>query len=242
MVDTAFLSTAFLAFTGLVALCVAAMLLRTFRAGAGSLALVGLGAWLVYAGAFSYLGLLRDPSMRPPGVVLVVGPVFTCLVLVVGVFPSGKRLAAALPIAMLIGFQAFRIGVELAMGELHQLGLVPHLMTLAGGNVEMLVGLTAPLAAWIATRGARGRQIALLWNALGLLSLINIATRSVLSAPGPLNLLHTEVPNIGFGIFPYGLIPGFMAPLAFATHMLTFRAIRMAGKSPGTSRMAPLAS
>jgi hypothetical protein len=35
------------------------------------------------------------------------------------------------------------------------------------GNIEILIGFTAPLIAWIATRGARGRRIALAWNVVG---------------------------------------------------------------------------
>lgn len=61
---------------------------------------------------------------------------------------------------------------------------------------------------------------------IGLLSLANVAVRSVLTAPGPLNLVHTEVPNLAFGNFPFGLIPGFMAPLALALHVLALRAPR----------------
>ncbi len=230
MIDAAFLPTAFLAFTGLVAICVAALLLRTFRGAAGVFALAALATWLAYAGAFSWSGLLRDAAMRPPGMALMVGPVFAFLILIVGILPTGKRLAMALPAAVLIVLQVFRVGVELTIHELHGRGLAPQLLTLPGGNVEILVGLSAPLIAWIATRGAGGRRVALVWNALGLLSLINVAVRSVLSAPGPLNLLHTEVPNVAFGFFPYGLIPGFMAPLAFSLHMLTFRALSLAGR------------
>ena len=232
MTDASALPMIFLAYIGLVALVVAALLSRAFQGRSRIWALLALAIWLADVGAFSGLGWLRDPDARPPGMLLLVVPVFTALVLIVGVLPTGKRLAATLPVAWLIGFQVFRVGVELALAELHAQGLAPKLLTLAGGNVEILVALSAPLVAWIATRGLRGRRIALVWNGLGLLSLINVAARAVLSAPGPLNLLHTEAPNIAFGFFPYGFIPGFMAPLAFATHMLTFRALRAYDAAP----------
>jgi hypothetical protein len=236
MLDTTSLSAAFLGYVGLVAAFAGGMLLRTFRGGAGAVALAVLGLWLVYAGAFSWLGLLSDPGLRPPGAVRLVGPVFAALMLIIWVLPAGRRLAATLPVALLIGFQVFRVGVELTITELHHQGLVPKLLTLPGGNVELLVALSAPIFAWIATRGSSGRRIALGWNVLGLLSLLNVAARAVLSTPGPLNLIHTEVPTLAFSSFPFGLIPGFMAPLALAIHMLTFRALRLAGRtsaSPG---------
>lgn len=147
MLDTVSLSTAFLVYVGLIAAIVAGMLQRTFRGGGGALALAFFALWLAYAGAFSWLGLLGDPNMRPPGVALLVGPVFAALILIVGVLPAGQRLAATLPVALLIGFQVFRVGVELTITELHHQGLAPQLLTLPGGNVELLVALSAPIFA-----------------------------------------------------------------------------------------------
>jgi len=228
------LSTLFLTYLGVVAIAVAGALLYTFRGRSRVIALGAFALWLAYAGTLTALGVLSDPSLRPPGIVLLVAPVFTAMVLTIGFSPVGRMLAAALPLALLIGFQVFRIGVELTIQQLHEAGLIPKLMTLEGGNFELLVALTAPIVAFVAMRGAIGRRIALAWNAIGLLSLLNVAARAVLTAPGPLNLIHAEVPNVGFGTFPFGLIPGFMAPLAVSTHILTFRALRLAGR--GTSQ------
>jgi hypothetical protein len=138
-----------------------------------------------------------------------------------------------LPLWLLIGFQVLRVGPELTVSELHHLGLAPKLLTLAGGNIDLLIALSAPIVAWLATRGTLGRRIALGWNLVGLLSLFNIIARSVLTAPGPLNLIHAEVPNLAFVNFPFGLIPGFVAPLVFATHILIFRAL-LAGQASKT--------
>jgi len=93
------------------------------------------------------------------------------------------------------------------------------------------VGFSAPVFALIATRGPSGRRVALLWNVVGLASLLNVAARAVLSAPGPLNFLHGEVLNTALGTFPFTFIPGFMAPLAMMLHVLTFRSLRAAGHS-----------
>jgi hypothetical protein len=43
-------------------------------------------------------------------------------------------------------------------------------MTLEGGNIEILVAVTAPVAAWLASRGTRGRRVAWIWNVIGILS------------------------------------------------------------------------
>jgi hypothetical protein len=220
----------FLIYASLIAAAVAAFLLIAFRGRAASLAIACLSLWLGYAASFSYLGLLRDPALRPPGVLLMVGPILAVLVLFAGRSQAGLRLATSLPLALLIGFQFFRTGVEWTIHQLYLAGLAPRLMTLEGGNVEFVVAFSAPVVAWLSTRGALGRRLALGWNVVGLLSLANVVARAALSSPGPLNLIHTEIPNLGFGFFPFGLIPGFMVPLAVATHVLTFRALRAAGR------------
>ena len=230
MLGNVSLSAAFLIYAGLTAAVVAGMLLRTFRGGRGALAICIVALWLGYAGAFSWFGLLSDPNMRPPGMALLAAPVCIGLILIVAL-PAGRRLAATLPVALLIGFQVFRVGAELTINALHHQGLAPELLTLPGGNVELLVALSAPIFAWIATRGTIGRRMAYAWNVVGLLSIFNVVARSVLSTPGPLNLIHAEVPNLAFASFPFGLIPGFLAPLAFATHLLIFRALRLTGQS-----------
>jgi hypothetical protein len=60
---------------------------------------------------------------------------------------------------------------------------------------------------------------------LGLLALTNVVIRAVLTAPGPLNLIHAEVPDRMIGTFPFLFIPGFFVLLAVVLHFLAIRAI-----------------
>jgi hypothetical protein len=186
----------------------------------------GLALWLLYVGLLSALGYMRDPALRPPGIVWVVGPAFLFIGVVVAWSNAGARVAAALPLWLMLGFESFRIGVELLIHRLYQDGLVPKLLTYDGGNLDLFVGLSAPLVAWLATTGRPGLRLALGWNVLGLLSLANAAVRAVLTAPGPLQLIGTDVPDLAMGMFPYAFIPGFFAPLAVALHVLAIRAIK----------------
>jgi hypothetical protein len=182
----------------------------------------GLTIWVGYVGLFSYPGYMGDASLRPPGIVWVVGPVVLFVVFLIR-SNLAARAAATLPLWLIIGFESFRIGVELLIHLLWEDGLVPKLLTYAGGNVDMYVGLSAPIIAWIATRGRLGLRLAMGWNVLGLMSLANVATSSVLT--GPLKLIASEVPNVAMGMFPYAFIPGFLAPLAVTLHVLAIRAI-----------------
>jgi hypothetical protein len=184
--------------------------------------ITGLAIWLVYVGLFSSFGYMRDPSLRPPGIVWVVGPAVLFVLFVVR-SSMGARLAAAIPLWLILGFESFRIGVELLIHRLWVDGLVPKLLTYEGGNVDMFIGLSAPIIAWIAATGRLGLWLAMGWNVLGLMSLANAAATAVLT--GPLKLISTEVPNVAMGIFPYAFIPGFLAPLAVTLHVLAIRAI-----------------
>jgi hypothetical protein len=186
--------------------------------------IAGLAVWLVYVGLFSSLGYMRDPSLRPPGIVWVVGPAVLGIFVLV-FFNIGARVAAAIPLWLLLGFETFRVGVELLVHRLWQDGLMPKLLTYEGGNIDIFVGLSAPIIAWIALTGRRGLKLAVAWNVLGLLALANVAVRAALTAPGPLKLISTDVPNLAVGMFPYTFIPAFLAPLAVAFHVLAIRAI-----------------
>ncbi len=56
-------------------------------------------------------------------------------------------------------------------------------------------------------------KIALAWNVVGLLALANVVIRSMLTAPGPFNVIHAEVPNLMMGTFPFMFIPGFFCAI-----------------------------
>ena len=214
----------------LVAAGAAAVALRclTGRARLATVALLGI--WLAYASLLGITGIIARYHQLPPGIVLLILPIIlTLLILTLG--RPGAVLAHQIPLWLLLGFQLFRVGVELSLHHLWSLGLAPRIVTLEGGNIEILVALTAPAAARLVSLGPLGRRIAWGWNLAGLLSLGNVAFRAVLSAPGPLHFIHVEVPDIAILTYPFTFIPGFMAPLALALHILAFRAFSINGNA-----------
>src|SRR6202790_5702526 len=84
--------------------------------------IAGLAIWLVYVGLFSALGYMRDASLRPPGIVWLVGPVLLFVVFVVR-SNIGAGVAAAIPLWLVLGFESFRIGAELLIHRLWEAGL-----------------------------------------------------------------------------------------------------------------------
>jgi hypothetical protein len=183
-----------------------------------------LAVWLAFAGWLGFAGIVgQRVDQFPPGIARLTVPVMVAMLAVV-LTRGGAELARKIPLSVLIGFQVYRVGVELALHRLSSLGFAPRMMTLEGGNIEILVAITAPIAAWLVSRGASGRRIAWLWNVTGTLSLANIVARAVLTAPGPFRLIDAEPPDTAILMFPFTFIPGFMAPLALALHILAFRA------------------
>jgi hypothetical protein len=217
-------------FLGFVALMTAVIVLliaryENIRFAFGILA--ALCAWFIYVGVLGHLGVIANAAMFPLGIALIFVPVVAFLVLfIVRVRSSaGAHLALAFPLWALIGMQAFRVGVELFIHQLWIEGLVPKMLTFAGANVDIYIGASALVIAWLSMRGRWGQRLALLWNVLGLLSLANVLARAILTAPGPLNLIHAEVPNRMIGTFPFMFIPGFFVPLAVVLHVLAIRSI-----------------
>jgi hypothetical protein len=221
------ITTYFLAY---VALMTAVIVLLSARYRNGRLAfgiLAALSAWFIYVGVLGYLGVIANTAMFPPGIALIFVPIMVFFVFLIVRLGSsaGPRMALAFPLWVLIGTQAFRVGIELFIHQLWIDGLVPKMLTFAGANVDIYIGASAPLIAWLSIRGWWGQRLALFWNVLGLLSLANVVTRAVLTAPGPLNLIHAEVPNRMIGTFPFMFIPGFFVPLAVVLHVLAIRSI-----------------
>ena len=190
--------------------------------------LAGLSFWFIYVGVLQHFAIFQNAETRPPGMAFLILPVVIFLVVfVVAAVRSAAvaRFALAIPLWILLSAQIFRVGVEFFLHQLWTVGLIPKMLTYGGANVDIYIGISAPFVVWLATKGKAGMRLALAWNVLGILSLANVVIRSVLTAPGPFQIVHAEVPNQLFGSFPYLLIPGFFVPLAIVLHTLAIRAI-----------------
>ena len=80
----------------------------------------------------------------------------------------------------------------------------------------------------------------LMMAGVGLLALANAITLGALTAPG-LNLIHSEVPNLAIGVFPFSYIAGFFAPLAMALHAVSIRGLRAELRSSRSLRSPAIA-
>ena len=230
--------TLFILFLAIMTIGIVAATARYLGTRAAKLLLAGLCVWFAYVSLLAHSDVLRSVTMRPPGITFLGIPILIFLLISSVWLSTRSRIALAFPLWMILGTQAFRGGVELFLHQLWILGLIPKTLTFRGANVDIYIGVSAPLIAWLATRGRRGMQIAFAWNVLGLLALANVVIRAVLTTPGPLNLIHAEVPNRLLSTFPYLFVPAFFVPLAVVLHVLAMRAIvsRLRG---GATQMIP---
>ncbi len=215
------LSTLFLVLVFVMASVVIGLFSRYLKGQARVVAVSVFVAWILYVGVMGYAGIIA--SKRLPGPALLLVPVLLFLVTFLMRNTGVRTFAHKVPAELLLGLQVFRIFVELGFHELYRLHLVPRMLTFEGANFDIVVGLTAPLVAWLYVSGRINTTVVRAWSFAGIAILTNIMVRAVLTVPGPLNVIRTEVPNVAFGIFPFSYIPGFLAPLALYLHVLLLR-------------------
>ncbi|NJK32274.1 MAG: hypothetical protein HC927_07620 [Deltaproteobacteria bacterium] len=87
-------------------------------------------------------------------------PVFVggfVLTFVVGFSRFGRTLAEGLPLWFLVGYQAFRVAVEVMLHRAYEQGVIGVQMTWSGLNFDVVTGLSAALiGVWLWRRGRAG--------------------------------------------------------------------------------------
>lgn len=210
-------------FVALVA-AVAGLVLTAVRRASGGFRVPAAiaAAYLVVPGVLAWRGALDRHTPPAPALLLIV--LLTALNLAVALSPLGRRVAASTGLAWLVGFQGFRVAVELILHRLYAEGTVPVQMTYAGRNFDVVSGATAlALGLWLASGRSVPRGLVIAWNILGLSLLMNIVVIAVLSTPGPLRAFPVGPPNLLPSTFPWVWLPCFLVQAALAGHLLVFR-------------------
>lgn len=193
------------------------------------LAGVALGGWLAITAALAGHGFFEDFYALPPHMLLAIGPPLLALV---ALTTLGRLdpLLAVLPASWPIAAQTFRVVVEIVLWRLAVAGVAPEIMTFTGRNVDILVGLTAPLVAYACfVRRAWPARVAWWWNWAGIVILLNVVVHAQLSAPTRFRLFETDPPTTFIGDLPYIWLPAFLVPLAWALHAISLRQLRQLG-------------
>jgi len=128
---------------------------------------------------------------------------------------------AALPLGLLVGFQSFRLLVELLIHQAVVEGIAPPQMTWTGWNFDIVVGVSAlivgPLAGRLPTSALR------IWNLACAGILVVVVIVAVLSMPTPLRVFSDGPPNVWITQLPFIWLPSILVFAALAGHVLTAR-------------------
>jgi hypothetical protein len=237
-----FLIGAFAALAVLVAVAYPVLSLRAASRGGDPSArraalrtVAAVALWLALTGALAAAGRLSF-STRPPTIMLVI---VLALVLTArwALSAAGARLAAAVPVALLVAVQGFRLPLELLMHRAYTEGLMPVQMSFSGRNFDIVTGTSALLLAVALARGAASRRLVWLWNWMGLALLLNVVTIALLSAPTPLRVFMNEPANVWITRAPFIWLPAVLVPCALAGHLLVLRWLRATapGRTPASA-------
>jgi hypothetical protein len=204
-------------------------------------ALVVLLAWLLVQSALSISGFYAVTTTMPPRLAFALGPPLLLLLSRLAT-AQGRAFLASLRLDMLTLLHVVRLPVELGLYGLFVHGAVPGIMTFAGGNWDILMGLSAPLVYLLVRRQRLNRWALLAWNGLGLGLLGHIVVVAVLSAPSPVQRLAFEQPNVALLHFPFGWLPAVLVPLVLLAHvaacwqLLTKTRLAHDNPTPGAGR------
>jgi len=174
-------------------------------------------------GFLSFKGVLLNFERFPPpiGIVIVFSSVATLILAIVSKW--GTRLAQGLSFQILIGFQVFRIIVELFLFQLQKSGVAPIQMTFEGRNWDILTGVLALLLFLVQSRMPLPKWILAAFNILGLGLVLNVVIVGMLSLPTPFRIYMNEPANTFIAYLPFVWLPVFLVQLAIGGHILSFR-------------------
>lgn len=164
------------------------------------------------------------PEAMPPRIMLLGIAPALLVVIVVFATKKGRAYTDTLSLKKITWIHTIRIPVELVLYWLSLQKVVPLLMTFEGRNFDILAGITAPVMALFFCTGSKTNNwILLAWNIVSLLLLLNIVGNALLSAPGPLQRLAFDQPNIALLYFPFNWLPVFIVPVVLFGHLVAIR-------------------
>jgi hypothetical protein len=187
----------------------------------------GAGVVMAVSAAIASSGQLARFDRLPP-------PMFVMLVFVLGLglwlgfSRIGGDAATDVPLAWLVGLQAFRLPLELVMHRAYDLGIMPVELSYSGFNFDIVTGTGAALLSLAMACGIRvPRSVVFAWNIWGFWCLVVIAVIAV--ATSPMVRLFGDAPahlNTWVLYFPYVWLPVVLVTVALAGHVTVARALR----------------
>ena len=195
-----------------------------------------LAAWTGLLLVLSYNGLLNQFEKFPPRPALA-AMIPLPIVLIIAFSRKGTQLLQSVPPQWLIWMQSFRIAVELLLLLAFLRSLLPVQMTFEGLNFDILSGILAlPAGYFLSRKKSYAPQLAVAYNVIGILLLLNILVIAVLSMPTPFRYFQNEPSNTLVAQFPFILLPGILVPIAYTMHIFSLRQLLARKKIPESAK------
>lgn len=179
--------------------------------------------YAVYAAAITVLaalGFFRVATM-PPRFLVIFLPMLLVVVLLSGANRRGAlSFLSLVPPAFLIGAHVYRLFIELVFLQFAREGLIPEVLSFHGRNFDLFIGVLAlPVAFLFWKKWRLARFAGIVFNVLGLLSLLNIFSIAIRSLPSAFRVYETLYLPL---YFP-GILIVFLASAAVFLHVLSLR-------------------
>jgi hypothetical protein len=177
--------------------------------------------WLTGQAWLSAYGIYWNTEISPP---FMVYPTILALLFAIIMALAPLRSMRHIPLDTLMSLHALRAINELVMWWLYGQELMPKELTFVGRNYDVIIGITAPFIAWLCFSGRLiHRNWALIWNLVGIASLLNLLLMAVLSIKTPFQQMGFEIPNEAAVYFPFIWLPTFMIPLWLFAHIIAIK-------------------
>ena len=187
-------------------------------------AAVAIAVWMGISGAVASTGALLKFDQKPPPTMIMLTLMIGAIVLLVR-SPYGKRLASGLPIAALIGLQAFRLPLELLMHRAYTDGVMPIQLSFEGYNFDIVTGTSAAVLGVVALRRELPRRVVVGFNTMGFVLLMVIAVISIASTP-TFAAFGDDAVNTWVGHVPFVWLPVVFVQAALLGHVLLWQRMR----------------
>lgn len=193
--------------------------------GQSGLILLFLIGWLILQAVISLNGgYYEDMDAMPPKLFLFGILQNIILIVLLFVTQKGRRFIDSLSIEKYTYLSVVRVPVEFVLLWLSLGKVIPESMTFEGWNYDIIMGISAPLVAYLVFRKkVLGRNFLLAWNVVGIILLTNVVMIALLSAPFPLQQLAFDQPNVAVLYFPFSWLPIFVVPVVMLGHFVSIR-------------------
>jgi len=179
--------------------------------------------WIGLLTVLSINGFFTDFNKLPPRPALAI-LIPLPIIFLIAFSKAGTQLLQTVPSHWLVFMQSFRIIVELLLLFAFMAGKLPVQMTFEGRNFDVLTGVLAlPVGYILARKKTHAPKLAIAFNIVGIILLLNILVIAVLSMPTSIRYFMNEPSNTLVGQFPFILLPGVLVPIAYTMHIFSLR-------------------